>query len=76
MEADANLRLMIIQRRLAHGNDSVLNDHIRVANAKVNTGEENKLRLTKRNPGSKIDAAVALSMAVSRCLYLVLHNPR
>jgi phage terminase large subunit-like protein len=74
MVGDALLRNVILQRRLAHNNEPVLTQHIRNANAKVATGEENKLRLVKRAPGSKIDSAVALSMAVSRCLYLTLRN--
>jgi hypothetical protein len=76
MEADANLRNMVIQRRLAHRNDDVLNQHIRNAIAKINPQEDNKLRIVKRAPGSKIDLAVALSMAVSRVLYLNLRNPK
>lgn len=73
MEADANLRLLIMQRRLAHRGDAVLTQHVMNANALVPKNEETKLRLVKRNPGSKIDAAVSLSMSVARCLYLVLH---
>lgn len=74
MEADANLRLCVIQRRLAHNNDLDLNEHIANANAKISASEDTKLRIVKRNPGSKIDLAVATSMAVARCLYLVMQN--
>lgn len=74
LEADANLRLQILQRRLRHRNDPVLNDHIRNANAKSSPGEDSKLRLVKRNVGGKIDGAVGLSMATAQCLYLMLAN--
>lgn len=74
MEADANLRLVVINRRLSHPNDPDLNLHIANANAKINAGEDTKMRIVKRNPGSKIDLAVATSMAVARCLYLVMSN--
>lgn len=72
LESDANLRTMAYQRRLAHPNDAVLNEHVRNANAKTAPGEDTKLRIVKRNKDGKIDSAVAASMAVSRCLYLNL----
>lgn len=76
LEADANLRLLAISRRLAHRNDPVLNEHVRNANMKISPGEDNKLRIIKRESASKIDAVVATSMAVAQCLYLALRPPR
>lgn len=76
MEADARLRSLIVNRRLAHRNDDTLNAHVAAANAKSAPGEETKLRLVKRNPGSKIDGAVALSMATAESLRLILTNAR
>lgn len=70
MQADANLRLMAFQRRLSHRNDPTLNEHIANANAKTAAGEDNKLRIVKRSPSGKIDAAVATSMGVAQVLYL------
>lgn len=74
MEADGSLRLLAVQRRLAHRNDPDLNQHIANANAKMSASEDTKMRIVKRNPGSKIDLAVATSMAVARCLYLTMSN--
>lgn len=74
MEADGLLRQVIVNRRLAHRNDPTLNEHIRNANAKTAAGEDTKLRLIKRNPAAKIDAAVSTSMATYECLRLLLEN--
>lgn len=74
LEADANLRLVAVQRRLAHSNDATLNEHVRNANAKIAVGEDTRLRIIKRTPSAKIDAAVATSMGVAKCLYLVMEN--
>lgn len=76
LESDARLRSLIMNRRMAHRNDATLNAHVAAANAKSAPGEETKLRLVKRNPGSKIDAAVGLSMGTSECLRLILQNAR
>lgn len=76
LEADGNLRIVCYQRRLAHRNDATLNEHVRNANAKMASGEDTKLRLVKRAPDLKIDAAVATSMGVAQVLYLVLENAR
>lgn len=73
LEADAALRAMIVQRRLSHdGSFSGLRAHIGNADAKMDeTGH--KLRMVKRYANSKIDAAVALSMAAYRALELNLY---
>jgi hypothetical protein len=73
LEADANLRALIIQRRLFHdGAFAGLRAHIGNADAKMDeTGH--KLRMVKRHANAKIDAAVALSMATYRALELNLY---
>lgn len=70
LKADKQLRDMIISRRIAHDGNPSLSEHIDNANV-VNHGDEG-IRLIKRQQPLKIDAAVALSMAVSRMLY---YNP-
>ena len=55
--------------------EQVAADNPDVNFVKVNTDEDTKMRIVKRNPGSKIDAAVACSMGVARCMYLNLRNP-
>ena len=71
LEADAQLRQLIMQRRLAHPGDAMLTAHIANADAKVDAGES-RLRIVKREQSLKIDLAVALSMAAHRCLRLSL----
>ena len=66
LEADKQLKDMIIAKRIWHDGNQELRQHIDNANMKrQSTG----IRLEKRHQSKKIDAAVALSMAVSRCLY-------
>jgi phage terminase large subunit-like protein len=65
--ADKQLRDLIINKRLQHDGNPLLRQHIDNANIK-NHGEDG-IRIIKRNPKLKVDAAVALSMAASRCLY-------
>lgn len=67
LKSDKQLRDLIIGRRLSHDGNPLLSEHIDNANV-VNHGEEG-IRLIKRMPDKKIDAAVALSMACSRALY-------
>jgi hypothetical protein len=71
MLADAGLRQLILNRRIAHGGQPAIRDAIRNAAAKMDAKEDTKLRIVKAGSG-KIDPLVALSMAASRCLYLVL----
>ena len=81
--ADKMLYDMILTRRL-HWNDAVegdiyspdgrvetLSKHVLQAGSSSNRGQ---LRLVKQSNELKIDAAVALSMAVSKCLELNLYN--
>jgi hypothetical protein len=73
LEADAQLRALIIQRKISHdGSTGVLRTHLGNADAKMDdTGH--KLRMVKRHAAGKIDAAVALSMACYRALELNLY---
>ena len=70
LKADSQLYDMVISRRVHHSNQTDLREHIANANAKVQPNEDSKLRIVKKTSGKKIDLCVALSMAVSRCLYL------
>lgn len=70
LKADSDLRKLIIQRRLAHNGNLLLRQHVRNASAKVQLGEDSKLRIVKRTPKAKVDAIVAVSMGTERCLYL------
>jgi phage terminase large subunit-like protein len=70
LKSDRQLRDIIINRRIAHDGNPLLTQHIDNANV-VSHGEEG-IRLIKRQDTLKIDAAVALSMAVNRCYYFSL----
>lgn len=70
--ADKQLYDLIRDRRIAHtGNDEVA-QHLRNASAKIAKDEDTKLRIIKQSSSTKIDLAVALSMASSECLRLAL----
>lgn len=71
LEADNQLRQLILARKLAHDGSETLRRHIQNADAKVDE-EAHKLRIIKRESSLKIDTAVACSMAVKRCLDLAL----
>lgn len=68
LEADVQLRHLIMGLRLVHDGNPELRAH--VLNADAKTDGDHKLRLIKRNERLKIDAAVALSMACARALDL------
>ena len=71
-KADKELYDRIVQMRIAHdGTHEDLRAHLGNANAKL-TGEQGRLRIVKRSQRSKVDLAVALSMAASRCTELNL----
>lgn len=73
LEADAQLRAIIIQRRIAHdGASETLRAHLGNADAKMDESGH-RLRMVKRHASGKIDAAVALSMACYRALELNLY---
>lgn len=65
--SDKQLQDLIMSRRIAHDGNPLLRQHIDNANIKKHGNEG--IRLVKRQPSLKIDAAVALSMAASRILY-------
>lgn len=64
--ADKRLHDLIRDRRIEHGGEVDLREHIQNANRKT---EDKYLRIVKRKPELKIDLAVALSMATDRALY-------
>ena len=72
VEADRQLYDLIRQRQIRHNGDPNLREHIQNANQKLQKDEDSKMRIVKKRSGKKIDAAVALSMAANRCLYLDL----
>ena len=72
MVADKALYDLVRDRRLTHTGDYVLRQHIANAAAKSSPSDNTRMRIVKKAEGSKIDAVVALSMAVSECLRLSL----
>ena len=69
LQADSDLRQVIIDSRITHSGERILQEHIRNADKLVDDAGS-KCRIVKREDKHKIDAAVALSMAVYRCLSL------
>lgn len=69
LEADRQLLDLIVQRRVTHDGDATLRQHLAHADRKLDA-DGRRLRIVKRAPDKKIDAAVALSMAAARCLSL------
>jgi hypothetical protein len=67
--ADTDLLTLIMSERIVHDGDEALRSHIQNADRKV-SDDGHQLRMMKRLDSLKIDLAVALSMAASRCLYL------
>jgi hypothetical protein len=65
--ADKQLQDLIMSRRISHDGNPLLRQHI--DNANIKKYSEDQKRLVKRSTSQKIDAAVSLSMAASRCLY-------
>lgn len=64
--ADRELLDLIFNKQVAHGGEDILAEHLHNADRKVDP-EDKRLRMVKRSEKLKIDAARALSMAVSRC---------
>lgn len=71
LEADRLLLDLITHRRIGHAGTPVLREHLANADRKVDP-DGRRLRIVKRQPHLKIDAAVCLSMAAARCLELAL----
>ena len=69
LQADSDLLQVIIESRITHGGEIILQDHLKNADKYVDDAGS-KCRIVKRHEKRKIDAAIALSMAVYRCLYL------
>lgn len=65
LEADKGLLDLITQRRLVHGDDKELRQHIDNADRRTDP-ESRKLRIVKRRESLKIDLAVCLSMGCAR----------
>jgi len=70
--ADRMLYDLIVQRRLAHSGAEVLAEHMKNAAAKLQKGEDSKMRIVKRAQNKKVDAVVAMSMGVYEVLRLTL----
>lgn len=69
--ADKGLQDLIVRRGMAHDGNPVLASHVKNANIRKtrdDTGQV-KIRMVKRAPSLKIDAAVAAAMAADRILY-------
>jgi phage terminase large subunit-like protein len=62
LEADKQLHDVIRDKRITHGGQADLSDHVKNANAEINK-EDRRLRIVKRAEHLKVDACVALSMA-------------
>lgn len=69
LEADNQLKQLVIGRRIAHDGDALARRHIENADAKVDN-DAHRLRIVKREQSLKIDVAVCISMAAKRCLDL------
>lgn len=72
LESDTLLYQLIANRRIVHGGEPELREHIQNCNAKLSKDEDNKLRLIKKAENRKIDLAVCLSMMSYELLRLNL----
>jgi hypothetical protein len=70
-KADSDLLRLIQERRIVHAGDLTLREHLSNADRKVSP-DGHRLRIVKRIDSLKVDAAVSLSMAADRVLYLNL----
>ena len=70
--ADHLLYTYIRDRKMLHFGDHDVRDHITNAAAKIAKDSNTKMRLVKKASASKIDLAVALSMATHECVRLNL----
>jgi phage terminase large subunit-like protein len=69
LTADSGLRTLIREKRLRHGGDAALTEHVNNAGAKTDS-EDSKIRIVKRAQHLKVDLCVALSMSADRANYL------
>jgi len=72
LQADRQLYDLIVQKRLSHPGLPEVREHLLNARAKLQKGEDSKLRIVKKSPSKKIDLAVAASMGTYECLQLLL----
>lgn len=72
MEADKMFYDLIRDQRIHHRGNTTLRQHIMQCAAKIPPGDNTRLRLVKKGTKSKIDGAVATSMASHECLRLIL----
>jgi phage terminase large subunit-like protein len=72
LKADKQLYDVIRDGMLEHTNPQYIEDHLKGAAAKTAKDEDTRLRIVKKSSSSKIDAVVAMSMAVAECLRLNL----
>jgi len=72
LEADSGLLQMIREETVAHPGFKDLTEHVLNADSQKDTKNDSKLRLVKSTRSKKIDAAVALSMALYRAKTLNL----
>ena len=67
---DSDFHKYVLTGRLAHTGDELLREHVLNARAKLQKDEDSRMRMVKKAPNRKIDAAVAAAMAVERAMYL------
>lgn len=72
LQADTALYQLIANRRIAHGGELEVREHIQNCNVKLQKDEDSKMRLIKKAENRKIDLAVCISMAAYECLRLNL----
>lgn len=70
--SDSALQKRVLNRMIHHSGERDLKEHILNADAQKEVKEERTIRIVKKNPNRKIDAAVALSMADYECMRLNL----
>lgn len=66
--ADSNLYKLAMRLEVFHNGSPALREHIGNCKAKLQKDEESRMRIIKKGPAFKVDAAVAASMAVKRIL--------
>lgn len=67
---DSNFHKYVLTGRLAHDGNELLREHVLNARAKLQKDEDSRMRMVKKAPNRKIDAAVAAAMAVERAMHL------
>lgn len=67
---DSDFHKYVLTGRLAHNGNELLREHVLNARAKLQKDEDSRMRMVKKAPNRKIDAAVAAAMAVERAMYL------